>query len=155
MLTCAAPNLMHWLTFIPTWKRTLKRVEQRHNPLKHCVKSFAVISTFTAHLSRTHKNSTQVNLSEFIVITSHVTEAESSQNNDRYMIYKLHRMIQLEIMTSWTLIVLIVLLFAVHVICEGHPVSFFAWACCCLFYVLCSIFSTKMSLQAHWNSFKG
>jgi len=58
-------------------------------PFKHCDASFTVISTFTSHLSRKHKNSTEVNLTESIVTTA-VTEAESSQNIDSDMITDEH-----------------------------------------------------------------
>lgn len=59
-------------------------------PFKQCDASFTVISTFTSHLSRKHKNSTEVNLSESIVTTAHVTEAESFQNIDSDMITDEH-----------------------------------------------------------------
>lgn len=54
-------------------------------PFKQCDQSFSVISTFTSHVSRKHKNSAEVNLSESIVATSLVTEAESFQDIDSDM----------------------------------------------------------------------
>ncbi len=51
-------------------------------PFKQCDTSFTVIFTFTSHMSRKHKNVSEVNLTESIVSTACVTEAESSQNID-------------------------------------------------------------------------
>lgn len=68
--------------FFPHLKVHIKEGRRVACPFEQCDASFTVISTFTSHLSRKHKNSSEVNLTESIVSTARVTEVESSQNID-------------------------------------------------------------------------